>query len=150
MTCISLRSGFWLSKICDASMPHFHTYPKLHSKAFSGRVKRRQKFEMPLVRFHTLWTIDRIIWGTYICFTKLIKPLDRWLIREWMIGDSIITILSCNRPRTWKSYMPHRDCWCLLTCHLFEYLATYYKPISPNFARLSSLVMMLEICVGTT
>ena len=32
MTCISLRSGFWLSKICDASMPQFHTYPKLHSK----------------------------------------------------------------------------------------------------------------------
>ena len=33
MTCISLRFDFWLSKICDASMPHFHTYPKLHSKA---------------------------------------------------------------------------------------------------------------------
>ena len=106
MACISLRSGFWLSKICDASMPHFHTYPKLHSKAFSDRVKRRQNFQIPLVRFHTLWAIERIIWGTYICFTKLVKPSDRWLIKEWMIGDSVITFLSCNHPRTWKSYRP--------------------------------------------
>jgi hypothetical protein len=33
MICISLWSCFWLSNICDASMPTFHTYPKLHSKA---------------------------------------------------------------------------------------------------------------------
>ena len=64
---------------------------------------------MPLVRFHTHWAIERIIWGTYICFTKLKKPLDKWLIKEWMIGDSVITVLSCNRPITWKSYTPHRD-----------------------------------------
>jgi hypothetical protein len=43
MTCISLRSGFWLGKICDASMPRFHTYSKLHKKAISGRIwKGRQ------------------------------------------------------------------------------------------------------------
>ena len=37
---------------------------------------------------------------------------------------------------------PFHVCWCLLTCHLFEYLATHYKPISPNFTRLSSLIMI--------
>jgi hypothetical protein len=42
-------------------------------------------------------------------FTKFIKPLDRWLIKEWMIGDSVITVLFCNHPRTWKIYTPHRD-----------------------------------------
>jgi hypothetical protein len=109
MTCISLWSSFWLSKICDASMLHFHTYPKLHSKAFSGRIRKRRKITNALVRFHTPWAIERIIWETYFCFTKLIKPLDRWLIEEWMIGDSVITILPCNRPRTWKSYTPHKD-----------------------------------------
>ena len=108
MTCMSLRSDFWLSNICDVSMPQFHTYPKLHQKAFSGRMKRR-KISNALVRFHTHRAIERIIRGTYIYFIKLIKPLDRWLIKEWMIGDSVIIILSCNRPRTWKSYKPHRD-----------------------------------------
>jgi hypothetical protein len=39
---------------------------------------------------------------------KFIKPPDRWLIEEWMIGNSFITNLSCNRPRTWKGYKPHK------------------------------------------
>ena len=43
MTCISLRSSFWFSKICDTSMPHFHTYLKLHSKAISGRISKRRQ-----------------------------------------------------------------------------------------------------------
>ena len=109
MTCIFLRSGFWLSKICDASMPHFHTYPKLHSKTLVLGYEKEAKFQMPLVRFHTLWAIERIIWGTYISLQKFIKPLDRQFIQEWMIGNSIITILSCNRPRTWIRYKPYRD-----------------------------------------
>ena len=100
----------FLSKICDASMPHFSYLPKTPLKSLSGRIwKRRQKYQMPLVRFHTHWAIKRIIWGTYFCFTKLIKPSDRWLIIEWMFGDFVITILSCNRPRTWKSYMSHMN-----------------------------------------
>jgi hypothetical protein len=36
-------------------------------------------------------------------FCKTHKPLDRWLIKERMIGDSIIIVLSCNQPRTSKS-----------------------------------------------
>jgi hypothetical protein len=59
MTYITLRSGFWLSKIWDASMPQFHTYPKLHSKAFSGRVKRRQNIKMP--------------WWGFICNTPGVR-----------------------------------------------------------------------------
>jgi hypothetical protein len=109
MTCISLRSGLWLSKICDASMPHFYIYPKLHSKALVVRYEKEGKISNALVRFHTHWAIERMIWGTYISLQKFIKPPDRWLIKEWMIGESIITVLSCNRPRTWKNYMLHRD-----------------------------------------
>ena len=110
MTCIFLRSGFWLSNICDASMPHFSYLPKTPLKSLSGRIwKWRQKYQMPWWSFIHIWAIERIIWGTYIFFANLIKSPDRWLIKEWMIGDSIITVLSCNRPRTWKSYTPHRD-----------------------------------------
>ena len=83
--------------------------PKVPLKAFSGSIWKEGKISNALVSFHTHWAIERINWGTYICFAKLIKPPDRWFIEEWMIGDSVITILSCNRPRTWKSYMPHRD-----------------------------------------
>jgi putative exporter of polyketide antibiotics len=39
---------------------------------------------------------------------KFTKPPNRWSIKERMIGDSVITILSWNHPRTWKSYTPHR------------------------------------------
>ena len=109
MSCICLRYGFSLSKICDASMRQFHTYPKLHSKAINGRIWKRRQIPNALVRLHTLWAIVGIIWGTYICFTKLIKPPNRWLIKERMISSSVLTVLSCNHQRTWKSYTPHRD-----------------------------------------
>jgi hypothetical protein len=89
--------------------PTFHTYPKTPLKAFSGRIWKRRQIPNDLVRFHTHWAIERIIWGIYVCFTKLIKPLDRWLIEEWMIGDSVINVLSCNRSRTWKAIRPTRD-----------------------------------------
>ena len=82
---------------------------------------------MPWWGFIHIWAIMRIIRGTYFCFTKLIKPLDRWLIKEWMIGDSVITILFCNRPRTWKSYTPHRDQgkgW--IKCQLIWIVEEYY------------------------
>jgi hypothetical protein len=110
MTCIFLWSVFWLSNTCDASMPTFHAYPKLHSRALVvGYENKAKNSKIPLVRYHTLWASKRIIRGTYISLQKLIKPPDRWLIKEWMIGDSVITILSCNRPRTWKSFTPHTD-----------------------------------------
>jgi hypothetical protein len=66
------------------------------------------KLKMPLVRYNTHWAIKWIIWGTYIYFAKLTKPPDRWLIKERIIGDYVITILSCNHPRTWKSSKPHK------------------------------------------
>jgi hypothetical protein len=37
-----LGSGFDLAILCDVSMSLFHTYTKLHKKAFRGRMKRRQ------------------------------------------------------------------------------------------------------------
>jgi hypothetical protein len=83
--------------------------PKTPLKAFSGRLWKEGNIQMPLVRYHTHWVIEWIIWGTCIYFTKFIKPPHRWSIKEWMISDSVITVLSCNHLRTWKSYTPHRD-----------------------------------------
>ena len=57
---------------------------------------------------HLEWSRESFEELTFI-FAKLIKPPDIWSIKEWMIGDSVITVLSCNRRRTWKSYTPHRD-----------------------------------------
>jgi hypothetical protein len=146
MTCISLRSGFWLSKICDASMPDFSYLPKtpLKSLLVVG-YEKKAKIQMPLVMYCTHWAIERIIWGTYICFTKLIKPLHKWLIEEWMIGDSIITFLSCNHPITWKRYTPHGNkgkgwikmptylncgrmlCYKHHTCELYQHSSTSWS-----------------------
>ena len=109
MTCISLRSSFWLSKICDASMPHFHTYPKLHSKALVVGNEKKAKFQMPWCGFIHIERLRESFEELTFILQKLIKSSDRWLIKEWMIGDSVITVLSCNDPRTWKSYTPHRD-----------------------------------------
>jgi hypothetical protein len=108
MSCISFWPDFWLAtyvmQVCPTFIPTQNS-----TQSFSGRIwKRRQDLKC-------LW------WGiihmersnesfeeiTFI-LQKLIKPPDRWLIKEWMIGDSVITILSCNHPRTWKSYTPHR------------------------------------------
>ena len=47
-----LESDFWLSNICDVSMPLILTYLQLHSKPFRDRMKRRQNNQMP-------W------WGSY-------------------------------------------------------------------------------------
>ena len=41
MTCITLGPVFDLAKLCDASMPRFHTYPKLHISLLDGRMKRK-------------------------------------------------------------------------------------------------------------
>jgi hypothetical protein len=80
--------------------------PKTPLKSFSGRLwKRRQNAfgEVP----YTLSDWMNHSRNLHF-FTKLTKSLDRWCIKAWMIGDSIITILSCNHPRTWKSKKPHR------------------------------------------
>ena len=39
-------------------------------------------------------------------FAKLIKPSDRRLIKEWMIGNSVKTVLSCNHLRLGKTISP--------------------------------------------
>ena len=57
---------------------------------------------------YTLSDRENRLWNLHF-FAKTYKTLDRWSIKERMIGDSIITVLSYNRPRTWKSYTPHRD-----------------------------------------
>ena len=99
-----LRSGFWLSNICDVSMPLIHTYLKLHSKLFRDRMKRRQN--KCLCKDHTHWATEWIIWGTYSLFLQNSISLDRRLIKEWMIGNSIKSILSCNHLRLGKAISP--------------------------------------------
>jgi hypothetical protein len=108
MTCICLRSGFDLAKICDACMPHFHTYPKLYSKPLVVGYEKKAKYQMPWWGFIHIERSRESSEELTFSLQKHIKPPDRQLIKEWMIGDSVITIISCNRPRTWKSYTPHR------------------------------------------
>ena len=104
-----LRSGFWLSNIFDVSMPLIHTYLKLHSKPFRDRMKRRQNNQMPWWGSYTLSDRVNHLRNLHFIFAKLIKPLDRRLIKEWMIGNSAKTVLSCNRLGIWKSNKPHRN-----------------------------------------
>jgi hypothetical protein len=68
MTCISLWSSFWLSNICDASMPTFYTYPKLHSKPLVVGYEKKAKFKC------LWWGIIHIEWSresfeelTFLC-----------------------------------------------------------------------------------
>ena len=65
---------FYLAKYVMHVCPTFHTYLKLHSKALVvGYEKEGKKIQIPLVRFHTYWVVERIIWGTYIYFAKTYK-----------------------------------------------------------------------------
>ena len=99
-----LGSGFWLSNICDVSMPLIHTYLKLHSKLFRDRMKRRQNNAM-VRNIHIERSSESFEELTFY-FAKLMKPLDRRLIKEWMIGNSIKTIPSCNHLRLGKVISP--------------------------------------------
>ena len=99
-----LASSFWLSNICDVSMPLIHTYLKLHSKPFRDRMKRRQS--NALVRIIHIERSSESFEELTFYFAKLIKPLDRRLIKEWMIGNSVKTVLSCNHLRLRKTISP--------------------------------------------
>ena len=85
--------------------------PKTPLKSLSGRLWKNKKANTKCFWWGFIH-IDRSRESfeelTFV-LQKLIKSSDRWLIKEWMIGDSVITVLSCNHPITWKSYMPHRD-----------------------------------------
>jgi hypothetical protein len=87
--------------------------PKTPLKALVVGYEKKANSKTHLVRYNTHWVIKWIIWGTYLYFTKLTKLPDRRLIKEWMTVNSVITILSCNRPRTWKGYKPynHQGKW---------------------------------------
>ena len=78
MTCISLRSSFWLSKNMLCKYAPLSYLPKTPLKSLSGRIWKRQNSKMPWWGIIHNWVIERIIWGTYIYFIKkLIKPPDR-------------------------------------------------------------------------
>ena len=95
VTCISLRSGFWLSKICDASMPHFHNYLKLHSKPLVVGYEKKAKSNAFGEVSYTLSDRENHLRNLHL-FCKTYKTLDRWSIKERMIGSSVITILPKN------------------------------------------------------
>ena len=104
MTCISLRSDFWLSKICDASMPLFHNYLKLHQKAFSSRMKIRQK---PLARIKHIERLSESFWGARLIFEffKIIqksKYLSRDRVRRFDSKLFCFSIAQDILVDTWK------------------------------------------------
>ena len=104
-----LGSGFGLSNICDVSMPLIHTYLKLHSKPFKRLDEKKAKLSNALVRIIRIERLSESFEELTLYFIKLIKPQDRKLIKELMIGNYVITILSCKHPKIWKSNKPHRD-----------------------------------------
>ena len=101
MTCISLRSGFWLSNIMWCKYALFYTYPKIHISHLVGRMKRKANIK-------SLW------WGSYtserpsesieelnFIFAKLSKPPERKSNKEQMISISVnCSIL--QPPKTWR------------------------------------------------
>jgi hypothetical protein len=108
MTCISLWFRLWLSNICDTSMPTF--IPTQNSTQKALVVGYEKKANLKCLWWgiiHNEWSSESFEKLTFL-LQKFIKPPDRWLIKEQMIGNSVIPVLSCNRPRTWKSYKPHK------------------------------------------
>jgi hypothetical protein len=107
MTCISLSLVFDLAKhVAQVCINFIPTQNSTKKPLVGWKESKTSKF-----LGEVLYTLsDRVnhLRNLYF-FTKLIKPLDRRLIKEWMICDSVIIILSCNRPWTWKSYKPHKD-----------------------------------------
>jgi hypothetical protein len=89
-------------------MPTFIPTKKLHSKALVVGYEKEGKFKCLGEVSYTLERSRESFEELIFFLQKFIKPPDRWSIKERMIGDYIITILSCNNPRTWKSYTPHR------------------------------------------
>ena len=90
-------------------MPHFHTYPKLYSKALMVGYENKGKISNAFGEVsYTLSDRENHLRNLHL-FCKTYKTLDRWSIKERMIGDSVKTVLSYNRPRAWKSYTPHKD-----------------------------------------
>ena len=106
MTCISLDSVFWLNNTCDASMPLISFLPKAPLKAFSDRMKRRQNNQIPWWGSYTLSDRVNHLRNLHFIFAKLLKPPDRRSIKEWMIGNSVKSVLSCNRLRLGKAISP--------------------------------------------
>ena len=103
-----LGSGLLLSNTMWCKYASLSYLFKTPQKPFRGRMKRR-KISKAFGEDYTHWAIEWFIWGTYFLFVKLIKPLERKLIKEWMTSNSVITILSCKHPRTWKSNETRKD-----------------------------------------
>ena len=80
MTCFSFRSGFWLSKIWEASLPLYPPYLQLHQKEALGVGWKRKAHKKALGTKH-FWAIWEIIRGTYkFLFKNFIKTqqIDSW------------------------------------------------------------------------
>jgi hypothetical protein len=104
-----LDSVFDLATLCDASMPRSHTYLKYHQKAFRGRMKKKAKYQMPWWGSYTLSDWVNHLSNLLFILQNSKHPDKKKLIKEWMIGNSVTTVLSCNHPRTRKSNKPYRN-----------------------------------------
>ena len=105
MTCISLDPVFDLAKLCDASMPLFHTYPKLHKRLLEIGWKERQTSKA-FGEDHTQLSDQVNHLRTYFYFVKLSKTSRKKVnqrINDWCFCK---TILSCKHLRLGKAISP--------------------------------------------
>ena len=87
MTCFSFGSGFWLSKIWEASLPSYPPYLQLHKKKPLGVGWKRKAHKRPLWGMKHLERSESIKWGAKEgLFWKLTKKSQatwhkelRWL-----------------------------------------------------------------------
>ena len=106
MTCIFLWFGFWLNNICDASMPTFYTYLKLHSQLLV--VGKRANSKSLWWDIHTHWAIERIIWGTCLLYKTFQKTSGKMVELGMNDKQNVCeSVLSCNRPRPEIANKPH-------------------------------------------
>ena len=104
MTCYLLGSGFWLCKICNASMPHHFSLPWAPQSLARSRMKRDKTMPWWGI-IHIEW-LERIVWGTLsFIFQNLSKSPERKLNKEWVNG-ALQTVLSLNRSRKGEARSP--------------------------------------------
>ena len=106
MTCISLDPVFDLAILCDASMPFFHTYLKLHKKPLEVGWKEG-KCQKPLVRtIHIEWSSESF-WGAKLNFIFSKSNKTQVSEQKCSKGIWILTIPLSNHSRF---YGRHSEC----------------------------------------
>ena len=86
MTCFSFGSGFWLSKIWEASFPLYSPYLQLHQKEALGVGWKERHKNRPWWGIMRKWVIREIIEELHFSFKKFRKAPNWRLnkgVRKW-------------------------------------------------------------------